>query len=173
MPVEINNDRSMVFILAGLHVINRESHPDVIERAWRIVAGEADSIHSDLLKMNVHDCAFHFLRDVGALAKQHLKSKECIRFAMWLRSLLMNADNLEAIEDLFSILIRISHTRSSCDRLAADVKSLNMYMETIDFSMKENAINVDNSKLEEMQVDLKVRGGTEKDVLEATMTPPF
>ena len=43
MPVQINSDRSMVFTLAALHVINNEGLPDFLNRAWRIVNGQGNT----------------------------------------------------------------------------------------------------------------------------------
>ena len=38
--------------------------------------------------------------------------------------------------------------------------------------MKENGIHTDTSDLEEIEVDIKDRGGTEKVILEAARTSP-
>ena len=171
MPIQINSDRSMVFILAALHVINNEELPDFLDRAWKIVNGQANT--EELMKMNVHACAFHFMRDVKNVAKKHFNSKDCIRFAMWSCSLLMNANNMKSLEDIFSTLVRICHIKSPCDQLTSGIRSLNEYIETFDFNMKENGIHVSTGDLEDVEVDFKDRRRTEKDILEAAMTSPF
>ena len=59
-PVQFNSDRALVLILASLDVINKESLLDYFKRAWRITHGQATL--EELMKMNFHACAFHFIQ---------------------------------------------------------------------------------------------------------------
>ena len=41
---------------------------EFLERAWNIVTGQASL--RELMKMNVHACAFHFMRDAKKVIKK-------------------------------------------------------------------------------------------------------
>jgi len=80
---------------------------------------------------------------------------------------------MEPLESIFSKLIRICHVRTVCDQLVSDVGTLNKYIEKFDFNVKENCIHVDTGDLDEIEVDIKDRGGPEKEILEAARTSPY
>ena len=92
-------------ILAALRVINFENMEMFLERAWKIVNRE--STKQELKKMNLHACAFHFMRNVRKMLRKYCSKRNTIGVLMWPCSLLMNASSLKEIMEMFALLVRI------------------------------------------------------------------
>ena len=77
-------------ILAIMHVVHLEDMDMFLERAWRIVNGEAEI--QSLMKINVHACTFHFMRDILRLLERH-HYQSMTSVLMWACSLLMTQNH--------------------------------------------------------------------------------
>ena len=170
-PVQFNSDRALVLILAALQVINREDMNEFLARAWRIVTG--DGTTTDLMKMNVHACAFHFMRDVKKLAKKHYSSKDGIRLVMWSCSLIMNASCLGDMINVFSLLAKICLTKTMCKELEADVIKLNNCIYNFQILLREHDICIDTTDHDDNGLELKDREGTEEEMFNSASGSPL
>ena len=162
-PVQFNSDRSLVMILAALRVINLENMEMFLERAWKIVNGE--STKEELMKMNVHACAFHFMRDVRKMLRKYYNKRNTISVLMWACSLLMNASSLKEIVEMFALLVRICCYPFECTELEKDKKVLHDYVEKFKIVLKEYAITVALESLDDKGNEIKDRQGTEEEAI--------
>ena len=62
-PVQINSDRSMVFLLAAMRTFNQNNYKQYVDQCFRIVSGTATKSDIQLTVVHVHACATHFMRD--------------------------------------------------------------------------------------------------------------
>ena len=170
-PVQFNSDRALVLILAALSVINRENMAEFLERAWNIVTGQASL--RELMKMNVHACAFHFMRDAKKVIKKYFTRKRSVSIYMWACSLMMNAASLEDLIDIFALIVRICCTKTVCKDLERDLTSLHDRIERFETVLKENGVQMEVEDLHESEVDVNDRLGTEEEMLNRSSDSKF
>ena len=82
----------MTFVLSVLMVFNSESLLQFLERAWRIVKGNAKD--NNLTLTIVRTCSFHLMRNSRYIVKSSYTSQDPRSNALWMISLLKNATAL-------------------------------------------------------------------------------
>eukprot|EP00112_Aurelia_sp_Birch-Aquarium-sp1_P017710 Seg4132.1 transcript_id=Seg4132.1/GoldUCD/mRNA.D3Y31 product="putative ubiquitin carboxyl-terminal hydrolase 8" protein_id=Seg4132.1/GoldUCD/D3Y31 len=170
-PVQFNSDRSLVMILAALHVINGEGMEDFLDRAWRILKGQASQ--KDLSKMNVHACAFHFMRDIKKYIKKYFTDRKSITTMMWACSLLMNAKTLLEIAQMFALIVRICATETECVELDKDMVQLANCIEKFEVTLKEIGVEILVDKAPDSEMDINDRLGTEEEMVNSASKSKF
>ena len=67
-PLQINIDRSIVLLQAGMRVFNGDSMQDYLSRCWRIVNGKANS--KDLDFCTIRACKSHLMKQASQICKK-------------------------------------------------------------------------------------------------------
>ena len=81
-PMQINSDRSIVLLKAGMRVFNGDSMTMYLLRCWRIVNGEADS--KDLNLCTIRACKSHLMKQASHICKEQNSTVPKIIVISWL-----------------------------------------------------------------------------------------
>ena len=107
---QINSDRALVFIVAALKEFNNETYKNFLDRAWRIVTGNASK--EDLRLTNPHACVCHVMNSCKKICLAVYKSN--FKYGMYCFSVLLHSNTLpEASQILRSMsFVLLSKTLS-------------------------------------------------------------
>ncbi|CAF4240825.1 unnamed protein product [Rotaria sp. Silwood2] len=99
-PKIVLSDRAQVFLTGALRIWNNESLKDFLNRAFRIVNGNAD--YEDLQKTNVHACIAHVLLDIRKTINKYI-DEEYQELCMWSIALLINTSTWSEFKEKWKL----------------------------------------------------------------------
>ena len=100
-PVQINSDRSIVLLKAGMDIFNGDTMNMYLSRCWKIVTGRADS--KDLNFCTIRACKSHLMKQASNICKQqYIQKDKRYTFSMYVFSILLNAKTLAQASDIVS-----------------------------------------------------------------------
>ncbi|CAF0788580.1 unnamed protein product [Didymodactylos carnosus] len=97
-------DRAQVFLQGALEVFNRENYKEFLDRAYRIVNGQAKPV--DLQQTNIHACLAHIMLHQRQLVNKFL-DVDLRELGMWSMALLINTNNWNEMKQNWALVCTV------------------------------------------------------------------
>ncbi|CAF3829497.1 unnamed protein product [Rotaria sordida] len=151
-PQIVLSDRAQIFLIGSLQIWNNESMKDFLNRAYRIVNGNADD--NDLKMMNIHACLSHVLLDIRKTINKYIE-EQFRELAMWSIALLINTSTWYEFKHNWKLIclvfLQLSRgeghgNRENQDALLDKIKKIKSDTNTVEAVKISESAEADKSK---------------------------